>query len=71
MPPTPIHPEAEVLLLDVRAAARALSISVRTLYKLFAIGEIQPLKIGHSTRVSVAELRRYVADLGDSKAVRK
>lgn len=67
---TTAHPPIVPLLLDVRAAARALSVSVRTVYTLFAAGKIRPLKIGRSTRVSVAELRRFADSLAAQPEVR-
>ena len=50
----------EPLLLTVSQACRALGISRHTLYKLFRKGELHPIHIGRATRISAAEVRRWV-----------
>jgi excisionase family DNA binding protein len=53
----------EQLLLTTTQAARALGVSRTTIYKLIAKGELVPTHIGRSARISLAELRRFVARL--------
>ena len=50
----------EKLLLTVREAAEVVSISRTHAYKLLATGEWPVIKIGRSTRIPVAELRKWV-----------
>lgn len=58
------------LLLTTSEAAAALGISRAKLYELLARGELRALKINAATRVSVAELERYVAQLEAANAER-
>ena len=60
--PTPDTAQ-DALLLTPPQAAKRLAVSVRTLYSLFAAGKVKPLKIGRSTRISSADLARYVDTL--------
>ena len=53
----------EQLLLTTTQAARALGVSRTTIYKLITKGELVPTHIGRSTRISLAELHRFVARL--------
>jgi excisionase family DNA binding protein len=53
----------EQLLLTTGEAARALHVGRTTVYALISEGAIRPVHIGRSCRVSLAELRRYVAAL--------
>jgi excisionase family DNA binding protein len=48
------------MLMDVRAAARALSVSPRTVQLLAARGELATVKIGKLTRYAVADLQRFI-----------
>jgi excisionase family DNA binding protein len=48
------------LLLTVREAAKALSISERTLWSLTSRGELPAIRIGRAKRYSVDELHRWV-----------
>ena len=58
-PPPPVPPPAEpVQLHTIEAAAMRLSISPRTLRTQIAAGRIRVVRIGHSIRISEAELRR-------------
>lgn len=57
----------EQLLLTTTQAARALGVSRTTIYKLITNGELVPTHIGRSTRISLAELHRFVARL-DAKS---
>ena len=56
----------EDVLSDVRSvslieAATSIGISKRTLYRLISAGEFpRPFKVGRSTRVLVADIRRYI-----------
>jgi excisionase family DNA binding protein len=52
--------EVELLLLDVREAARVLGIGRSTVYELIASGEIEVVHIGRSARVPVAALHEFV-----------
>jgi hypothetical protein len=47
------------LLLDAPAAARALSISVRSLHRLVAAGELRPIYISRLTRFPFAALEHF------------
>ena len=51
----------EQLLLTIEEAARVLSIGRTTVYTLMGSGELTPVYIGRSCRISRAELERYVA----------
>ncbi|NLF06356.1 MAG: helix-turn-helix domain-containing protein [Pirellulaceae bacterium] len=51
------------LLLSVREAARALSISEKSLYNRTAPrGPLRSIRLGHRRLYSVDELRRWIAD---------
>lgn len=50
----------ERLLVDAPAAARLLSVSVRTLANLTARSELPCVRIGRALRYSVDDLRRFV-----------
>jgi len=56
----PKKPIVEPLLLTVTQAARVLGIGRGLLYKLIRKGEIHAVHLGRATRISVAELRRWV-----------
>jgi excisionase family DNA binding protein len=58
----------EPLLLDERAAARALSISDRTLSKLRKKGKLTCVRIGRAVRYEVAELQRWISSQAASTA---
>ncbi len=49
------------LLLRVEEAAEKLSIGRSKMYELLAAGEIQPIRVGRSVRVSSAALEEWVA----------
>ena len=51
----------EQLLFAPHEAARILGIGRTTLYALMGSGDIRPVHIGRSCRISRAEIRRYVA----------
>ncbi len=53
----------QALLLDVRGAAAALSVSPRTVQTLVYSGELPSVKIGRSRRIADADLAAYVARL--------
>lgn len=46
--------------LDVRHAAEYLGISRSQVYNLISAGDIQPIKIGRSTRIPTGELEGYI-----------
>lgn len=52
----------EPLLISPREAARLLSISQRTLWKLTQDGVIPRVKMGRSVRYSVEGLRQWLAE---------
>ncbi len=60
-----VESSAEKLLLNVRQASQALSVSPRTLWTLTANGEIPSVRFGRSVRYDPADLRRWI----DSKKV--
>jgi excisionase family DNA binding protein len=53
----------EQLLLTVLEAGEMLRVSRTTVYALLRSGVLRPVHIGRSCRISVAELRRYLATL--------
>ena len=48
------------LLLTLESAAETLAISARSVRRLIDAGELAPIRIGRSVRVSAESLRRYV-----------
>lgn len=48
------------LLLTLGGAAAALSVSPRTVRRLLEAGELTPIRIGRSLRVSTADLQVYI-----------
>jgi excisionase family DNA binding protein len=55
-----LNTPALTLLLDLRTAARALSISPRTLHALAVRGEIKSVRIGRRRLFALDDLREYV-----------
>ena len=55
------------LLLTPEEAARALRIGRTSIYALMKAGELRPVRIGRSCRLSPAELERYVHRLEGQK----
>jgi excisionase family DNA binding protein len=53
----------EQLLLTTVQAARVLGVGRTTVYKLMKTGELHPVHLARSCRISWAELERYVARL--------
>jgi excisionase family DNA binding protein len=51
---------SEQLLLTAEEAAQVLRVGRTTLYALIKAGELRPIHIGRSCRLSRAELERYV-----------
>ena len=45
------EPQKDLFLVSLGDAARLLSVSPRTVYRLAAAGELSLLKIGHSVRI--------------------
>lgn len=60
------------LLFTTDEAAHVLSVGRTTIYMLMRAGELKPVHIGRSCRISRGELERYVAriDAGDGQAIR-
>ena len=56
------------LLVDLDEAARALSLSKRSLQQLVYAGELPSVRIGRSRRVAVADLEAFVAALRADQA---
>jgi excisionase family DNA binding protein len=69
--PQPLHQvlAAEALLLTPEEAARVLRVGRTTLYALMKAGDLRPIHIGRSCRLSRAELERYVRRLGAPRYV--
>ena len=57
------HPPPDELLVTVEEAARRLALSRTTLYQQIRRGIIPSVRIGHSRRIPVIDLERYVDDL--------
>ena len=51
----------EPMLLSSREAAKALSISERTLFSLAERGEVHKIHVGRAVRYSVDELKSWIA----------
>jgi excisionase family DNA binding protein len=60
-PQEPVSSDA--LLLTPEEAARALRVGRTTIYALMKAGDLHPVHIGRSCRISRAELGRYVRRL--------
>ena len=56
-------PTSETLLLTPEEAARVLRVGRTTIYALMKAGDLRPVHIGRSCRLSRAELERYVRRL--------
>ena len=56
-------PASDRILLTPEEAAAALHVGRTTVYALIKAGELHPVHIGRSCRVSRAELERYVRRL--------
>ncbi|WP_448625051.1 helix-turn-helix domain-containing protein [Geodermatophilus sp. URMC 64] len=56
-------PAGDPLLLTPEEAARVLRVGRATIYTLMKAGEIHPVHIGRSCRISRAELEHYVRRL--------
>ena len=62
MPATPPQPPPDApLLVTLDVAGEMLSVSIRTVYRLIASGDIQSMHIGASHRVVVASIYSYLA----------
>ncbi len=53
----------EQLLLTTTQAAKVLAVSRTTIYQLIKQGDLHPVHLSRSCRISWAELERYVARL--------
>ncbi len=54
---------SDALLLTPEEASRALRVGRTTIYALMKAGDLHPVHIGRSCRISRAELERYVRRL--------
>src|SRR4051794_22619874 len=54
---------ADALLLTPEEAAKSLRVGRTTIYALIKAGELRPVRIGRSCRLSLVELQRYVRRL--------
>ena len=53
--------ESQERLIDVGEAAKILSVSRRTLYRLIDSGQLPPpVKVGRSTRIVASEITDYI-----------
>ena len=68
MPSITSTPGPEPLLLRLPVAAQMLGISVRTIYILSAQGHLRIRHIGRSSRIALADLRRYADSLSGTEA---
>jgi excisionase family DNA binding protein len=66
--PTQRASAAEALLLTPEEAATVLRVGRTTVYALMKTGDLRPVHIGRSCRLSRAELERYVSRLDESPA---
>ncbi len=51
-------------LLRVNEAAQQLSVSVRSVWRLIALGELEQVRVGRCVRVSKASLAAFIAKGG-------
>ena len=56
-------PDSDALLLTPEEAAKILRLGRTTVFALMKAGELRPVHIGRSCRLSRAELERYVSRL--------
>ncbi|MBS0187879.1 MAG: helix-turn-helix domain-containing protein [Planctomycetes bacterium] len=56
LPPAPEH-----LVLDVRSAARTLTVSTRTIHRLLKAGHLKPFRCGRRVGVLTESLRAFAA----------
>jgi hypothetical protein len=61
MPQALVNPVVEPLLLDIKAAARALSSTVWAVRSLLWSGDVPYIKIGRRFLIDPADLRAYIA----------
>lgn len=66
--PLPEVSVADRLLLTPEEAAKVLRVGRTTVYALVKSGELRPVRIGRSCRISRAELDRYVRRLEASSS---
>lgn len=54
-------PSVEPICVKVNEAARMIGVGRTKLYELIATGDVEVVKLGRSTRVTVASLRELIA----------
>jgi predicted DNA-binding transcriptional regulator AlpA len=47
-------------LVDIPTTCAVIGKSRNSVYRLFQSGDLEPIKIGHSTRIRVADIRRLI-----------
>ena len=52
------------MLVTVREAAQRMSVSTKTIYRLFNRGKLTKMKVGRATRISADELNVYLKSIG-------
>ena len=57
--------ESVRLLVDVREAAKRLSVSKRTIQSLLYSGQLRGVKVGRCRRIALSELEAFVERLRD------
>lgn len=57
------RPPVAARLLDYRSVADGLSVSVRTVERLVAAGQLRTVRVGGASRVPVADLDAYIENL--------
>lgn len=47
-------------LVDIHTTCAVIGKSRNSVYRMFQSGDLEPIKIGHSTRIRVADIRRLI-----------
>ena len=48
------------MLVDIHTTCAVIGKSRNSVYRMFQSGDLEPIKIGHSTRIRVADIRRLI-----------
>jgi len=65
---TEIAPTQRPLLATPREAARVLSVSRETIYRMAAAGQLQSVRVRGSLRIPLSALQRFCLDLDDDES---